>query len=329
MHANFSRRQMILGSAAASLCLSPSLASAQDDSANLYAADHFEKLKSTLQGACDIHLHAAPDSKARSLSEHDMAVAAKKAGYRAVLFKSNDFSSHDRAYLLRQAVPGIELFGALVLNRATGDKLNVYAVKKALQTTGNLCRCIWLPTGDAQYQVKLERPAGTPFIAVADTCGNLLPEVIQIMELCAEADIIFATGHSSPEESLKMAEAAKAVGVKKFVVTHPNSRIWTMTPSQLEKAASLGAWLEYCYLGRLWGPGTGLSQMTRVTLESMRAFMKVAPERTFITTDLGQVGLPHPVEGMMMAARDLERIGMGKKWVERMIKTLPAQLLGL
>ena len=67
--------------------------------------------QSDLVGVCDIHLHAAPDSKARSLSEYDMALEAKAAGYRAVLFKSNDFSCHDRAYLLRQAIPGIELFG--------------------------------------------------------------------------------------------------------------------------------------------------------------------------------------------------------------------------
>ena len=53
--------------------------------------------QSDLFGVCDIHLHAAPDSKARSLSEYDMALEAKAAGYRAVLFKSNDFSCHDRA----------------------------------------------------------------------------------------------------------------------------------------------------------------------------------------------------------------------------------------
>lgn len=78
-----------------------------------------------------------------------MAQEAKAAGYRAVLFKSNDFSCHDRAYLLRQAVPGIELFGSIVLNRATGATLNTYAVEKALATTGNLCRTVWMPTLDA------------------------------------------------------------------------------------------------------------------------------------------------------------------------------------
>lgn len=45
------------------------------------------------------------------------------------------------------------------------------------------------------------------------------------MEICAEANIIFATGHSSPEESLIPAKKAQEIGVKKFVVTHANSSI--------------------------------------------------------------------------------------------------------
>ena len=122
-----------------------SLAAGTASSAEANSKSRFAAMKSMLSGYCDIHLHAAPDSKARSLSEYDMALAAREAGYRAVLFKSNDFSCHDRAYLLRQAVPGIELFGSLVLNRCTGPTLNVYAVEQALKTTGSLCRCVWLP----------------------------------------------------------------------------------------------------------------------------------------------------------------------------------------
>lgn len=191
--------------------------------------------QSDLVGVCDIHLHAAPDSKARSLSEYDMALEAKAAGYRAVLFKSNDFSCHDRAYLLRQAIPGIELFGSLVLNRATGASLNVYAVEKALATTGNLCRTVWMPTLDAEYAVRTFKQS-TPFIRVSDGNGKLLPETLKIMELCAQADVAFATGHSSPSESLLMAQASHDMGFKKCIITHPNTLIWKMTPSHGESS---------------------------------------------------------------------------------------------
>ena len=55
-----------------------------------------------LRGVSDIHLHAAPDSKARLGNELEFARAAHDAGYKSMLFKSNDFSCHDRAYLIRQ-----------------------------------------------------------------------------------------------------------------------------------------------------------------------------------------------------------------------------------
>ena len=93
-----------------------------------------------LKGVCDIHLHAAPDSKARLKNELEFTQDAKNAGYKALLFKSNDFSCHDRAYLIREVLSGFEVFGSLCMNRVHGDKVNVFAAQKAVRTTGNLCR---------------------------------------------------------------------------------------------------------------------------------------------------------------------------------------------
>lgn len=154
-----------------------------------------------LKGVCDIHLHAAPDSKARLGDELGFARAAHDAGYRSILFKSNDFSNHDRAYLIRQALPDFEVFGSLCMNRVHGDRVNVFAAEKAVNTTGKLCRCIWMPTQDAVYHNLCyhSRREGIP---VLDERGRVQPEVVRVMEICAEADIIFATGHSSPEESI-------------------------------------------------------------------------------------------------------------------------------
>lgn len=284
--------------------------------------------RSDLAGVCDIHLHAAPDSKARSLSEYDMAQEAKAAGYRAVLFKSNDFSCHDRAYLLRQAVPGIELFGSIVLNRATGATLNTYAVEKALATTGNLCRTVWMPTLDAEYAVRTFKQ-NTPFIRVSDGNGKLLPETLHIMELCAQTDVAFATGHSSPTESLLMAQAAHDMGFKKCIITHPNALIWKMSPAQLERAASLGAWIEFCYLGRFWGEDSAMPTYPRQSLQEATEILRVAPERTFITTDLGQVGMPRPVAGMRQARNELLKVGFSAASLKSMLSDTPAYLIGL
>ena len=37
-----------------------------------------------------------------------------------------------------------------------------------------------------------------------DDNGKVLPEVVKVMEICAEANIILATGHSSPDESITL-----------------------------------------------------------------------------------------------------------------------------
>ena len=162
-----------------------------------------------VKGVCDIHLHLRPDSRKRSADEYGFMQDAMSAGYRAVMFKSNDFSCHDRAYLIRQAQPEAECFGSFCMNRVHGDRVNPFAAQKAVETSGGLCRCIWMPTLDAAYHYQCEgrKDKGIP---VLDDNGQVLPEVVRVMEICAEAGIIFATGayrlyrmlpvHPLPEE---------------------------------------------------------------------------------------------------------------------------------
>ena len=289
-------------------------------------ADSFET-DDLLQGVSDIHLHAAPDSKARLGNELEFARAAHKVGYKSMLFKSNDFSCHDRAYLIRQELPDFEVFGSLCMNRIHGDKVNVFAAEKAVVTTANLCRCIWMPTQDAVYQ-NIRYHGKKEGVPVVDDNGRVLSEVVRVMEICEEANIIFATGHSSPEESIVLARKAREVGVKKCVVTHANSGIWEMTHDQIKRCIDLGAWVEYSYITNLWGPGTGLPDFERMSNREFADFARIAPERSIITTDLGQVGMPHPVDGMRCCILALLENGLSQQQVDFMVRTNPAQLVG-
>ena len=281
-----------------------------------------------LAGVCDIHIHCLPDTRARCIDELALAKQAKQTGYRALMYKSNDWSCHDRAYLIRQMLPYFEVFGSLCMNRVHGDKVNVYAAEQAVKTSGSLCRCIWMPTLSAVWQHQCNRLPG-PGIPVLDSQGKVLPEVIRVMEICAGADIIFATGHCSPRESLILARKAKEIGVKKFVVTHVNSLIWKMTRSQIRQAVDLGAFVEYCYLPRLWGPGTGNPQFERQTQEEFLNYVRTVPERSFISTDLGQQGNPNPVDGMRACVRELHDAGISQKNIDWMLRENPAYLIGL
>ena len=301
--------------------------------ADLFGTEHKqegqeEHVDELLQGVCDIHLHCAPDSKVRLTDELSFIRDAQRTGYRAVMFKSNDFSCHDRAYLIRQAVPGFEVFGSICMNRVHGERVNPFAAEKAANTTGGLCRCIWMPTQDAVYQ-NLSYYGKKEGIPVLDDNGRVLSEVVHIMEICAETDIIFATGHSSPEECITLARKAREVGVGKFVVTHANSGIWTMTHEQIKRCIELGAWIEYSYITNLWGPGTRLPDFTRLSDEAFAAFARINPERSFITTDLGQPGMPHPIDGMRRCIEALLRNGLAQTEVDMLVRRNPSGLVGL
>ncbi len=281
-----------------------------------------------LAGVCDIHIHCLPDTRERCIDELTLAKQAKQAGYLALMYKSNDWSCHDRAYLIRQALPEFEVFGSLCMNRVHGDKVNVYAPNRrsgppAPSAAASGCRRS--PQHTSIGATKLPGPG----IPVLDSQGNVLPEVVQVMELCAEADIIFASGHSSPQESLILARKAKEIGVKKFVVTHVNSLTWKMTRNQIRQAVDLGAYVEYCYLPRLWGPGSGNPQFERQSREEFLNDVRTIPERSFISTDLGQLGNPNPVDGMRACIRELRDGGISQKQIDSMVRDNPAYLIGL
>lgn len=71
------------------------------------------------------------------------------------------------------------------MNRVFGNKVNAFAVSKAIATTGNLCRCIWMPTQDSVYQ-NFRYHGTKDGIPVLDENGRVLSEVVRVMEICAE-----------------------------------------------------------------------------------------------------------------------------------------------
>lgn len=281
-----------------------------------------------LEGISDLHIHAAPDVRERAFDELEFARQAKKAGYRSILYKSNEWSCHDRVYLIRKMISDFDVFGSLCMNEAYGDRVNVHAAQMAVQTTGGYCRCIWMPTQAAAYQHAYEKRPGKG-IPVVSSAGMPLPEVVKIMEICAEADIIFATGHCSPQESIRLAEKAKEVGVSKFVVTHANSYIWRMTQDQIKKVIDLGAWVEYSFISNLCGPGTGVPINEKLSDAEFVNYVRINPDRSFITTDLGQVRMPHPIAGMRICIETLLKAGVSQKDVDQLVRVNPANLLNL
>ena len=76
---------------------------------------------------------------------------------RAVVLKNHWEDTASLAYMVRKMVPGIEVFGGITQDLAVGG-INIEAVKHMADMKGGYGRIVWLPTFDAQNQVKDKGP---------------------------------------------------------------------------------------------------------------------------------------------------------------------------
>src|SRR5438309_443696 len=172
----------------------------------------------SLTGVIDIHAHSDPDSVPRSIDAIDLAKLAKSRGMRGLVLKNHYEATASLAYLVRKEVPGIEAFGGIDLNLTVGG-INPAAVERMTMVKGGWGRVVWMPTFDAENQVRYSKE-NRPFVAVSKS-GQLLPEVKTVLGLIAKHKLTLATGHSSAQEGLMLLRAAKDLGIDRMVVTHP------------------------------------------------------------------------------------------------------------
>lgn len=286
-----------------------------------------------LAGVLDLHVHADPDVRPRCIDELNMSRQAQQMGYRGIMFKCHDFITHDRACLLRSMVPGLEIFGGLTLNRTHGDSINVYAAEMALKVNGGYCRSIWMPTYQSRYDFEHDKKIGKG-IPVVDEAGKVLPEVVKVMELCGKANIIFATGHSSPAESVILAKKAKEVGIPKCVITHCTQAPWFISLDQAEECLAAGAYLEHSVLPffrRDDAPAysSDARNSPQTTMKQFVEYIKLDPSHSFIDTDLGQQMNPHPVDGMRFFIKSLLANGLTRAEIDTVARKVPAMLVNL
>jgi hypothetical protein len=274
----------------------------------------------TLTGVVDIHVHSDPDSMPRSIDAIDAAKLARSRGMRALVLKNHYESTASLAYLVRKEVPGIEIFGGIALNRTVGG-VNPAAVERMPRVKGGWGRVVWMPTFDAENQVRFSKE-NRPFVSVSKN-GQLLPEVKEVLALIAKNKLTLATGHSSPQEDLMLIRAAKDLGVSRIVVTHAVQPPVKMTVEQMKQAAAMGAYLEFVY-NALIGPNKTFQMPEYAAL--IRA---VGPEHCILSSDLGQAGNPLHPDGLEAFFRGLRGQGFSVAEIDRMSKTNPAKLLGL
>jgi hypothetical protein len=272
-----------------------------------------------LSGVIDIHAHTAPSSRPRSIDAIDLAKLAKQRGMRAIVIKDHYESTAAQAYFVRKVVPGIEIFGGIVLNRSVGG-INVAAVERMVLMAGGWGRIVWLPTFDAENQVKFSKE-NRPFVPVSKD-GHLVPAVVEMITFVKDHQLALATGHVSAEEGLLVVHEAHRQGVQHIIVTHPLEALIAMSIPQMQEAARDGAYIEFVY--------SALLGKTPIPVaDYVNAIRAIGPGSCILSSDFGQPENPPHTDGLAAYFKTLLQAGISQADIDTMSKTNPARVLGM
>ncbi len=295
-----------------------------------------QTVEGLLEGAFDTHIHSAPDVLPRKFNDLELAQRFKARRMAGFVLKSHYICTADRATLVNAIVPEVQAFGAIALNNSVGG-LNPLALDIAGRLGAKVC---WLPSVDNANE--LENVAGQrdesklpywmsiaremralgiagSFLNVTEN-GQVVQAARQCLEIIAKHDMVLATSHVRPAEVLPVVKAAKEVGVKRVVVTHPEFPTTLLSIDQQKELARLGAYFERCFTT----PNTGKIAWEQVYLN----IREVGPASTILATDLGQTTAPYPDEGLGIFIGKLLDNGFSEQEVRVMVRDNPGELLG-
>ncbi|HEX6691522.1 MAG TPA: DUF6282 family protein [Burkholderiales bacterium] len=282
-------------------------------------------------GVIDMHAHSHPDVFGRNMDDIDLATLARARGMRGIVIKNHISETASRAALTMKAVPGIEVFGGIVLNNAVGG-INPAAVEWMHRFYGSRGKVVWLPTFESDKHVKTFGKPTDKGITVAPG-GKVSPEMEAILKIIARENLLLATGHVHPEEILAVVKRGKELGVKNMLVTHGLTNVPGLTMAQAKEVVGLGAVIEVCFLQFQAGPNAPLAFLTHWTQINAKHVAQAVKEfgaaGLVVSSDLGQSSnMVHP-DGIEAAIGAMKREGISDGDIDVMMRKNPARLLGL
>jgi|GEM_PF-922308 len=299
-----------------------------------------ERIKELLKGALDLHIHADPSFMARSCNAMEAAEECCRAGMVAIGVKDHHVSTALGAYFVnkymhRAGGNPFTCYGSITLNNAVG--FNPRAVFAALKLGAKI---VFLPTiaapahiamlsgnskkGDAHFikqkiQAKPEEP-----MPILDQNGELIPEIVEIMDIIKDADAVLCTGHVDYDECLAVAKRAKEIGLERLSYTHL-PHFTTLDYDKLDKIVELGGYVEanLCLMASMTPPQVRMNEDQ--FCEMIRHF---TPERCTMVSDAGGIAVPRPVDYISEGIGILIDHGFTDDEIRLMVRDNPAKLIG-
>jgi hypothetical protein len=289
----------------------------------------------SMEGAYDLHIHTAPDLFFRYVSDLDAARAARAVGMAGIMLKCHHESTVSRAILTENQVPGVAVYGGIVLNRPVGG-INFDAVQAALKGGA---KEVWMPTTDSEFHRQTFGSVGsyglpsmtsdarqktvTKGISIIDDNGRLISAAIDIIDLITEYDAIFGTSHLSHEESFAVLHYTQRKKTK-VLITHPHFRLPNLNLELLQQMTDLGGIAELVAIDYFNLPTEHHPPLTR----AQEAIKAIGPDKFILSSDGGQPFNPNPVEAIRVVAESLFEMGISKEWLKQIMCETPAWLVG-
>ena len=290
-----------------------------------------------LVGAVDLHCHSGPSVMPRYFDHYDAMQEASSVGIRALLLKDHYYSATPVTEVLNKHFKHLKvtMLSGVPLNNTTGG-LNVYAVEHGIKLGARL---VWMPTFSSKNhldhhkkdehfkdkfpQTKKVMLEPTP-LTVTDGNGNLLPEVLPILDLIAESDIVLSSGHLHIDEIWPLFDEAKKRGVKRLLCNHP-TYVVDATLDDIRRLTGMGVYVEHSMC--MFVPGSKFKFYDPPELQAMITAGTV--DRTILGSDLGQIGNPRLIDGFKNVIETCLDLGYSEAEVRKMVSTNAADLMGL
>jgi hypothetical protein len=313
----------------------------------------------------DIHIHSGPWLKScpGRLDPFQIAEQAKAAGMKSIMFYDHTLGvSNGTSLLVSRQVPGIEVFGGIILTSCLGG-LNPRAVKSAIHYgagarfvhfgshcthfmashEGRLVDGKPVPFKDLYPKFVSEELSRAIRIPLEDPISDELAEILQM--IADNPHVHLNTGHVSADEAMRLADLAIQFGIKKIVVAHPCRGRLSM--EQQKTLAKKGVLLEGAvsdwmfhrglprtnyYVEREWADeiaGIANSPEFFGIVPWAKQIREIGIEHFVLGTDYGIRSGPTPVEGMRTLISSLLDLEFTPEEIHTMVKTNPERLLDL
>jgi hypothetical protein len=292
-----------------------------------------DEVATLLVGAVDLHCHSGPTAMPRVLDHHEAMMDCAAAGFRALLYKDHYYLGVPHALILEKLFPetGVRLFSGLVLNNANGG-INPHAVDHAASIGAKI---IWMPTVSAENHIAQLTGQGKTFpktkrkmldpipLSALDANGAVCDAAKACLDIIAQANIILAGGHLPARELHLLFDEAKRRGVKKMLVNHPTYLIGC-TDADIRALVGLGVYMEHSIC--MFADG----KSKKFDAGELAHLIDVAGvDRTILSSDLGLLDNPRPVEGFRQIVRMLLDLQFSAADIRTLISANAAGLLDL